>query len=101
MKIKAILISAVATGLLGGCEGNYGVGYYGPPGEAIAYDGYYDDYYGPIYDGYWNNDVFFYRNHAGDQFRRDDSQHVRREATQGFHHIGGTAHVQHNEHVRG
>ena len=93
MKIKVILVSAAAAGLLCGCAGSYGVGYYGPPGDAVAYDGYYDDYYGPIYDGYWGNDGFYYRGHAGDKFQRDNSQHFRREAAQGYHHIGGTAHV--------
>jgi hypothetical protein len=101
MKVKVILVSAAAAGLLCGCAEGYDVGYYGSPGYAVAYDGYYDDYYGPIYDGYWDNDVFFYRAHAGDQFRRDSSQHFRRQTAQGFHHIGGTAHMQRGEHRTG
>jgi hypothetical protein len=56
-------------------------GYYGPEGPGpVAYDGYYDDYYGPIYDGYWGNGgVFYYRTSEHGHFRPDRSGHFRRD----------------------
>src|ERR1017187_2129768 len=102
MTIKMILVAGAAAALLSGCAGGYGMGYgYGPDGDVVAYDGYYDDYYGPIYDGYWGSDGFYYRGHQGEAFHRDDGQHFRREAWTGFHHVGGTAHVPHGENHRG
>jgi hypothetical protein len=101
MTIKVILVSAAAVTLLCGCAGSYGVAYNGPPGDVVAYDDFYDDYYGPIYDGYWGGDGFYYRSQAGGGFHRDDGQHFRREAAQGFHRIGGTAHVPHGENRHG
>ncbi len=98
MAIRIIVTSAVAAALLCGCAGGYG---YGPGGSVVAYDGYYDDYYGPIYDGYWGGDGFYYRGHAGDSFHRDDGQHFRREASTGFHHVGGKAHVGPGDHPKG
>lgn len=101
MTIKTILVSTAAALLLGACE-DYGAGYaYGPGGEVVAYDGYYDDYYGPIYDGYWGADGFYYRTHEGEQFRHDEGQHFRREAASGYHHIGGTAHMPRGERHQG
>ena len=99
MAIKIILVSSVAAALLCGCAEGYGYGYGGP--AVVAYDGYYDDYYGPIYDGYWEGGVFFYRNNEGEGFRRGDAQHFRHQASTGFHHIGGTAHVSRREHHQG
>jgi hypothetical protein len=101
MTFKTIFVSTAAAILLCGCAEGYGVGYYGPAGDVVAYDGFYDDYYGPIYDGYWDSDAFYYRGRAGEGFHRDDGQHFRREASQGFHHIGGTAHVRREEDHRG
>ena len=95
MAVKIILVSSVAAALLCGCAEGYGYGYGGP--AVVAYDGYYDDYYGPIYDGYWDSGAFYYRNHEGEGFRRDDGQHFRHAASTGYHHVRGTAHVSRGE----
>jgi hypothetical protein len=82
--MKRLLIALAATLpalTLGACAADYGYGgaavYAGGP---YAYDGFYDDYYGPIYDGYWGNDGFFYyRSAAHDRrFRRGDARHFQR-----------------------
>jgi hypothetical protein len=59
-----------------------------------AYDGYYDGYYGQVYDGYWGSDgYFYYRGGEGEgAYRRGDRQHFAREAPQGqgnYRHIQG------------
>jgi hypothetical protein len=90
------LIVAAAAALvslpLAGCATGYGDVYAGGP---YGYDGFYDDYYGPIYDGYWGSDGFFYyRGGAHEQrFRRGDSSHfVRGGPPSGghFHDMHGT-----------
>lgn len=49
-------------------------------------DGYYDDGYGPLYDGYWGDgDVFYYRSNANDTFHRDEAHHFSRAAGTGNH----------------
>ena len=110
MKRSTIALSLVLAGLpLTACVGD---GYYGD-GGAYAYDGYYDDYYGPIYDGYWGNDgYFYYRSNGQDHhYRQGDRNHFRRssEAPQGngFHSIQGNtqppqgAHMPHFDGGRG
>jgi hypothetical protein len=60
---------------------------------AINYDGYYDGYYGPMYDGYWGDDNFFYHSGGlGQPFVRDEGSHFRHEAGAGFNSF-------HNAHV--
>jgi hypothetical protein len=64
-----------------------------PPGYGpgpLAFDGYYDDGYGPFYDGYWGDDgAFYYAPRQGEPFRRDDAGHFRRDSAQGFHPVHG------------
>lgn len=63
-------------------------GYYGEYGTSVgwgspyAYNGWYDGYYGPIYDGYWGRDGFFYYRSApgARAFVRGDRNHFRRDA---------------------
>ncbi len=59
-----------------------GYGYGGSiyAGSPYAYDGYYDGFYGPIYDGYWGTDnYFYYRSGAHERrYRRGDSAHFHR-----------------------
>jgi hypothetical protein len=76
-------ILALASLPLAACAGTYGGVEYGP--GPYAYDGYYDGYYGPIYDGYWGGDgAFYYRHGAGDRgFVRGDNAHFRHDAPQG------------------
>jgi hypothetical protein len=100
MRLSKVLIVSVAAALFAGCA-DYSVGYYGPgPVADIEYDGYYDGYYGQIYDGYWgDNGVFFYRTGEGGRWSRGDTTHFRRDAAPGFNHIHGTARAapQHNQ----
>jgi len=58
------------------------------------YDAYYDDAYGPFYDGYWGDDgAFYYRDGRGRPFLRDGGGHFRHGPTGGFHGVhGGGAH---------
>lgn len=105
MNRKLILGAVASVGLLAGCAGGPGYyaggpGYYGPgPGVdvAIGYDGYYDGFYGPIYDGYWRGNAFFWRDRDGGRWRRDDGRHFRREAATGFRHIQGERHQDRRE----
>ena len=80
-------IAAVALlGLLAGCTVQAGPGVPGP----VAYDAYYDDYYGPFYDGYWGGDgEFYYTDGAGHPFRHAERGHFRHDAAGGFHPVHG------------
>jgi len=56
----------------------------------VDYDGYYDDAYGPITDGYWGSDgAFYYAIGGARSYRRDDDHHVQRDASAGRHNIHG------------
>ncbi|MDQ2860247.1 MAG: hypothetical protein M3T55_05885 [Pseudomonadota bacterium] len=93
MTRTAILGAIAAAALLAGCAG--GPGYYGGGpgyGVAVGYDGYYDGFYGPIYDGYWRGRSFYWRDRDGGRWRRDDGRHFRHEAANGFRHIQGERH---------
>jgi hypothetical protein len=55
---------------------------------SVGYDTYYDDAYGPFYDGYWGDDGgFYYRGGAGRPFIRDGGSHFRHAAAGGFHGV--------------
>ncbi|WP_353228302.1 hypothetical protein [Novosphingobium sp.] len=79
-------LMALASLPLSACVGEYGpgmgIGYDSGP---YAYDGYYDGYYGQVYDGYWGDDnAFYYRRGDGDrEYRRGDGGHFAREAPRG------------------
>jgi len=79
--MKRALLAVAAALALSACAEGGGYGYY--PGQTV----YYDDAYGPIYDGYWNNDVFFYSTGRGHHFVRDDAHHFRRDSASGFHGV--------------
>jgi len=99
--MKPILAVLVVSGALGlaACEsdGYSGASFYGSTGYSDRYygdryysprtvwhRGWYDNFYGPIYDGYWGpGDVFFYRVQPGDRFYRDDRRHFRRNEFRG------------------
>ena len=56
----------------------------------VDYDGYYDEHYGPISDGYWGGDgAFYYQAGEGHAYHRDDEHHVWRQAGAGRHNIHG------------
>lgn len=92
--VPALSLAALALALAA-CTGTtesrgYGGGLYV---SDTSYDGYYDDYYGPIYDGYWTGDVFNYRYSPDQPFHRDEQHHVRRDAAPGYHAIHGDLHA--------
>jgi hypothetical protein len=77
-----IALLALSSVPLSACAGGYGmqVGY----AEPYAYDGWYDGSYGPIYDGYWGNDGYFYYRHAEGEgaYVRGDRNHFAHQAAQ-------------------
>ncbi|MDI7775394.1 hypothetical protein [Asticcacaulis sp. EMRT-3] len=82
---KALILAACLTALMGttACV-DYG---YGRPGYGYAsdYDVYYDGYYGPVRQGYWGHDGwFYYRDPGRRDYRRDDGRHFRREPYNGY-----------------
>ena len=90
-----ILTAAVSAIGLAACEDTYDNGYgygygsssygYGPYGYAYV-DGYYDNFYGPFYEGYWGPDAYFYyRTAPSSGFIRDDEHHFRRDSVSGYH----------------
>jgi hypothetical protein len=84
-----VLASIIAALLISGCayEGGHHDGYVAIDSD---YDGFYDDAYGPINDGYWGPDgAFYYSNGPGHPFQRDDAHHVRHDAASGFHTLHG------------
>lgn len=88
---------------LAACAGGYygGAAYAGGP---YGYSGYYDDYYGPIYDGYWGDDgAFYYRSGAHDRhYRRGDSSHFSRTEARGanFHSFQGSLAADSDTHLQ-
>lgn len=78
---------ALSTVPLAACAGT-GVAVAYAPGP-YAYDGWYDGYYGPIYDGYWGDDGYFYYRHGEGEgaYVRGDRAHFARQAPQGPHNF--------------
>ena len=97
--MKKLMLAALAAGgalLIAGCADE---GYYHHGPMAVGYDGYYDDAYGPFYDGYWADDGFFYYSDApGHAYRRDDVHHFRRDVGPGFHQVQGHPHGGDHDH---
>jgi hypothetical protein len=85
MKIMALGLAIASMSVALPACASYGHGQY-------AYDAYYDDAYGPYYDGYWGDDgLFWYRNRSG-HYIRDDGHHFQHgPGGGGFHgvHSGG------------
>lgn len=91
--MKKTLLALLGALPLAACAGGY---YGGPAGPGpIAYDGYYDDYYGQIDDGYWGDgDVFYYRPHGHGRYVPDRAHHFRHDMgggqpMGGFHPMHG------------
>lgn len=74
---------AVASVPLSACAGGVGLEVDAP--GPYAYDGWYDGYYGQVYDGYWGNDGYFYYRHSEGEgaYVRGDRNHFARQAPQG------------------
>jgi hypothetical protein len=91
--MRKFLLGTGMALMLAGCAGP---GYGG--GGGVAYDGFYDNAYGPIYDGYWGDgDAFFYRSHRHGHYVRDTGSHFRHDAVNGFQpmHVNGPAFRDH------
>jgi len=85
---KTILMIAGAAGLLttAACA-DYPAGYpHGRHGygHADGYDVYYDGYYGPVREGYWDNDGDFHYRDAQRHWQRDQGRHFRRDSYNGY-----------------
>jgi hypothetical protein len=79
-RLAIAIFGATAALTLGACAGNYGGGY-------ASSDVWYDNFYGPYDAGYWDGDVFVFRDHDG-HFTRDAGRHFRHErfaSARGFH----------------
>ena len=76
MKLAGLAIALSSLALSACVEDGYAGLSLGP----VMYDGYYDNYYGPIYDGYWGGDGYFYyrRNEQDRRYLRGDRNHFRR-----------------------
>jgi hypothetical protein len=85
--MKQHLLSALALVLATSSLGACATDYYGFGGGGYSYyDGYYDDFYGPVGYGYWGPDDYFYYSHDGrGAYVRDDARHFRRDQGQGGH----------------
>ncbi|HKR88085.1 MAG TPA: hypothetical protein VJS38_07900 [Phenylobacterium sp.] len=82
--MKRIMLAAAAALVLAGCETYDGYGY---GGGGVAY---YDDFYGPFYDGYWGRDnLYYYRHGHHGPWVRDEAGHFRHDHPQGFHGVHG------------
>jgi len=81
-RLTIAILSATAALTLGACADNYGGG-----GGYASSDVWYDNFYGPYSAGYWDGDVFVFRDRDG-HFTRDDGRHFRHErfaSARGFH----------------
>jgi hypothetical protein len=98
-RLLTVACAAGAALMLVGCaDGGYYHHDHGP--MAVAYDGFYDDGYGPFYDGYWGDDgAFYYSDGPGHAYRRDDAHHFRHDNPgQGFHAVQGHPHGHDGDH---
>jgi len=105
--MKRLLIafsaSAVVLSLAACAEGYYGHGagpsYY--EHATVGYDGFYDDAYGPFYDGYWGEGGFWYSTGEGRPYQLDSAHHFRRDSADGTHPFHGGMHVSGAPHSGG
>ena len=62
----------------------------GPSRTAAARDAYYDDHYGPFYNGYWTAaGDYYYSTGPARPYVRDQGGHFRRVMTAGFRPVEG------------
>ena len=72
-----------------GYDGGYGYNDYRPGVNVglVYHDAWYDNFYGPIYGGYWGSDGYFwYQNRIGGSYIGDYSRHFRRDQYRGYTH---------------
>ncbi len=79
MRALATFVCAAGMGVLAaGCAAR--TDGYGYVANGPYYDGYYDDYYGPVEEGFWGPDGYFYYGDHDHNFHRGEPAHFRREA---------------------
>ena len=88
MKLTSAICATAAVVLLAGCATYATV----PAGPAVAVATpagsqiWYDDFYGPVYSGYWGSDGFFrYQLASNGPWMVDSSGHFRRSSVTGYH----------------
>jgi len=88
-RLLACSALALVAAPLAACGGNYGVRVAYSVPAPIVYDGWYDGYYGPVHDGYWGTDGYFYFRHAEGEgaFTRGDRDHFVRRPPPGPHNF--------------
>jgi hypothetical protein len=98
-RLSIALLAAIPAIALASCADTYGGRSSLYVRIPYAYDGYYDDHYGAIYDGYWGRDGgFYYRNDEGERvYRRGDGAHFQRRAppSGNFHQMQGAMTPRH------
>jgi hypothetical protein len=91
--LLALAVGAACAGMAACADDYYGGGggiaYANHP---IGYDGYYDDFYGPFYDGYWGDGGFWYSTGPSVAFTLDRGNHFRHDGGAGFHRFHGGMH---------
>jgi hypothetical protein len=89
MKIAAGSVVLAATLLGSAACSTYDDGYgyrgynHGPRVAVGYYNGWYDGYYGPVRDGYWRGDSFYYRTGPRGPWIVDSGRHFRHERFDG------------------
>lgn len=91
----ALSFGAACIGLSACADDYYGPHRYAYEHGPVGYDGYYDNFYGPVYDGYWGDDGFYYSTGDGRPYVRDDGGHFRHEGGSGFVEFHGGLHRPH------
>jgi hypothetical protein len=70
------------------------------PDGPVYYDGFYDGYSGPLYDGYWGDDNFFYHSGGrGQPFVRDEGNHFQHSPAAGYNSFHNAHMGPHTGHV--
>lgn len=89
IRFAALLLPMAALSLSACASDGYATaGYYSGhyPNRAIWYDGYYDNFLGPVYGGYWGpGDVFLYPSHRGAPYVVDRGHRFRHGWSGGSH----------------
>lgn len=93
-RLIAALCLATGIAAVTGCAGGEQQRDHTSPmySQGASYDAYYDNHYGPIYDGYWsggNGGVFNYRTDPSQPFQQDTGGHFRTDPAPGYSEIRG------------
>jgi hypothetical protein len=92
MKRVLLTLCAGSVLMLSACADDSG--FYRPHyAGATGFDAYYDDFYGPFYDGYWApGDAFYYRTGPHGFYHRDRGMHFHHGPGTGMHAVHGMPH---------